>query len=124
MICGSCSNSLKPIYIEGVKIHACQGGCGGLWFERNEQKKLTERPPSTGQSLLDGETVEGVRFFRNVEHACPRCQTTLLFRHFFSKAHSFGVDQCSKCGGFWLEIDKITKNTIHRRELVRTAFED
>ena len=44
-----------------------------------------------------------------MEHICPYCKTTLLFRHFFSKNFDTEVDQCAKCGGFWLDVAGLSK---------------
>lgn len=90
--------------ITGVKVHACAGSCGGLWFEWNQIKKLKDRNPATGAELLHVERAEGVHVFRDVQHPCPHCIHTLLYRHCFNKPFNYEVDQCAKCGGFWLDV--------------------
>ena len=106
MICPSCSNHLDLLVIIKIQFYACEKGCGGLWFNRMAIKKLPELPDNSGQGLLMTGSADGVRSFRDVEHICPQCKTTLLFRHFFSKAHDLEVDQCSKCGGLWVDFGR------------------
>ena len=47
--------------------------------------------------------------YRGAEHICPQCRTTLLFRHFFSKEWDTEVNQCAKCGGFWIDVAGLSK---------------
>lgn len=104
MNCPACKQELTPHAITGVNVHACEDGCGGLWTASAQIKKLADRNAGTGESLLKVKRAEGVRVFRNIEHVCPKCETTLLYRHFFSKAHEMEIDQCSKCGGYWVDV--------------------
>lgn len=102
MKCPACNHELKLLQVTGVKAHACEGSCGGLWFEWKEIKKLYDRNTGAGAELLHVERADGVHIFRNVHHPCPRCIHTVLYRHCFSKPFNYEVDQCSKCAGFWL----------------------
>ena len=52
---------------------------------------------------------DGIKVYRRVEHICPQCKTTLLFRHFFSKEMDTEVNQCAKCGGFWVDVAGLAK---------------
>ena len=103
MNCPACNNELKLLQVTGIKAHACEGSCGGLWFDWKEIKKIMERNAAAGAELLHVERAEGVHVFRNIQHPCPKCLHTLLYRHCFSKPFNYEVDQCSKCGGFWLD---------------------
>ena len=103
MNCPACNHELKLLEVTGVKVHACEGSCGGLWFEWNQIKKLADRNAGAGAELLHVERAEGVRVFRDIQHPCPRCIHTLLYRHCFSKPFYYEVDQCAKCAGFWLD---------------------
>ncbi len=104
MNCPACNNELQPMKITGVKVQACQGSCGGLWFERNQLKKLKNRNAGAGAELLRVERAEGVHVFRNVQHPCPHCIHNLLYRHYFSRKFRYEIDQCPKCGGYWLDV--------------------
>lgn len=86
---------------------ACQNGCAGMWFDRYEIKKINSNNFRSGRELLKIEQAEGVRMFRNVDHVCPKCEMTLLLRHFFDRKRGLEVDQCSRCGGIWVEMGKV-----------------
>jgi len=53
--------------------------------------------------------MEGVRSFRNIDHICPKCEMTLLLRHFFDRKKGLEVDQCARCGGIWVEMGTLLK---------------
>ena len=103
MNCPACHHELKLLQVTGVKTHACEGSCGGLWFEWNEIKKLKDRNPAAGAELLRVERADGVHVFRDIQHPCPHCIHTLLYRHCFSREFNYEVDQCAKCAGFWID---------------------
>ena len=103
MNCPACNHELKLLKVTGVKAHACEGSCGGLWFEWRQIKKLKDRNAAAGAELLHVERAEGVHVFRDIQHPCPHCIHTLLYRHCFSREFKYEVDQCSKCAGFWLD---------------------
>ncbi len=86
---------------------ACQGGCAGLWFDRYEIKKINSSNFGSGRDLLGITQIEGLRLFRNVDHICPKCETTIFLRHFFDRKRGLEVDQCPRCGGIWVEMGKI-----------------
>ena len=104
MNCPACNNELQLLEITGVKVQACVGSCGGLWFEWSAIKKLKDRNPATGAKLLHVERAEGVHTFRDVQHPCPHCIRSLLYRHCFSRQFNYEIDQCAKCAGFWLDV--------------------
>jgi hypothetical protein len=103
MNCPACNNELQIVEITGVNVYACVGSCGGLWFERKEIKKIKDRNAASGSELLHVERAEGVHTFRDIQHPCPHCIHTLLYRHCFSRKFNYEVDQCAKCAGFWLD---------------------
>ena len=104
MDCPACNNELKAVSVTGVKVQTCAGSCGGLWFEWHEIKKLKDRNAGAGAELLLVERAEGVHTFRDIQHPCPHCIRSLLYRHCFSRKFSYEIDQCAKCAGFWVDV--------------------
>lgn len=104
MDCPACHNELQLVEITGVKVQACVGSCGGLWFAWSAIKKLRDRNPAVGAELLHVERAEGVHTFRNIQHPCPHCIRSLLYRHCFSRQFRYEIDQCAKCAGFWVDV--------------------
>jgi Zn-finger nucleic acid-binding protein len=109
MKCPACENELQTVLLAGITIHACKGGCGGLWFNRFQFEKLKALKPGIGKSLVTIDRAEGVKFYRGAEHPCPACQTTLLYRHFFNADWDTEVNQCSKCIGLWIDLAGLAK---------------
>lgn len=109
MKCPSCENELQKTVVAGITVHACQGECGGLWFNRFQFKKLKVLKPGIGKSLVTIDRAEGVKFYRGAEHPCPACKTTLLYRHFFNADWDTEINQCSKCRGFWIDVAGLAK---------------
>jgi len=109
MDCPACKNVLTKIVQAGVKVLVCQNECGGLWFSQSQLRRLEELKSGLGSSLLKIERADGVKVYRGAEHICPQCKTTLLFRHFFSKELDTEVNQCAKCGGFWIDVAGLAK---------------
>ena len=107
-------------------MHVCQGSCGGFWFPLSQVRKLEHVKPGAGSEFLLFEKADGVKIYRGAEHPCPQCQTTLLYRHFFSKKYDTEVNQCSKCSGFWIDvgglIDLIKTSKKGKDELVENYF--
>jgi len=125
MNCPSCSNGLTIFYYGELGVMACQYGCAGLWFDRYEIKKINSSNFRKGRELLKIEQAQGIRLFRNVDHVCPKCEMTLLLRHFFDKKHSLEVDQCPRCGGIWIEMGEIfkeKKSDVEREKLINNYF--
>ena len=109
MECPACENVLTKFINAGVKVLACKDECGGLWFSQSQVKRLEKFKSGLGASLLKIKRADGVKVYRGVEHICPQCKTTLLFRHFFSKEFDTEVNQCAKCGGFWVDFSGLAK---------------
>jgi uncharacterized protein len=125
MNCPSCSNALSVFYYGGVGIMACQDGCAGLWFDRYEIKKINQNNFGSGGDLLKISQTEGIRLFRNVDHICPKCEMTLLLRHFFDRKRGLEVDQCARCGGIWVEMGTVLKGNeseVEREKLIDDYF--
>lgn len=104
---------------------ACQDGCAGLWFDRYEIKKINRNNFGSGYDLLKISQIEGVRSFRNVDHICPKCEMTLLLRHFFDRKRGLEVDQCARCGGVWIEMGIVLKDKnseAEREKLIDDYF--
>jgi uncharacterized protein len=109
MKCPACENELTEHKVSGVKVNVCAGSCGGLWFHIAQTRKIERLKPGAGSALLHFEVADGVKTYRGAEHPCPHCNTTLLYRHFFSRKLDTEVNQCSKCSGFWVDVGGLSK---------------
>lgn len=108
MKCPACGNPLSPITVGGITVNACQGGCGGIWFDRFELSKVDEPSQSAGESLLHIERNPAIQLDRNKrpQLMCPGCGV-IMMRHFFSVGKQVLVDECPECAGTWLDAGEL-----------------
>ena len=126
MECPACENELTEHKVSGIKLDICRGSCGGIWIQHSQIKKIARLKLGAGSTLLSIDKADGLKIYRNAEHPCPNCKTTLLFRHFFSRKYDTEVNQCSKCAGFWVDpggLSKIMKSqNKDKKELIENFF--
>lgn len=103
MRCPACGRELSEMKVEDIIVDVCEGGCGGIWFDQFELAKVDEKHESAGERLLSIEKARGISFDHSKRRMCPRCEDTVLMRHFFSVKQQVEVDECPSCGGFWLD---------------------
>jgi len=109
MECPACSNMLQEVTVADVTVDLCKGGCGGIWFDWFELKKLDEPHESAGRELLDVERDKGIIIDHTKRLNCPKCDDIVMMRHFFSVKKEVEVDECPGCGGFWLDTGELGK---------------
>lgn len=122
MKCPACDHPLAEFVMGGVKLDACQGGCGGIWFDAFELARVGESLGTPGTHLLqvDRDPARVVDLQR--KRACPRCEGIKLKRHFSSAQRKIEVDDCPNCGGCWLdagELQQLRSEQV-RREAATT----
>ncbi|MFH1277573.1 MAG: zf-TFIIB domain-containing protein [Candidatus Eisenbacteria bacterium] len=109
MKCPACGNPLKKTTVAGVELDLCDGGCGGVWFDRFELEKLDE-PHEPGEDWFrkirrDPQAeIDGSR-----RRKCPQCGDVYMMRHFFSVKAEVQVDECPGCAGYWLDHGELSK---------------
>src|ERR1019366_8440109 len=104
MKCPACGTALTPMTIAGMIVNACQGGCGGIWFDRFELSKVDEPTQSAGELLLHIERNPAIQVDteKRPQLKCPECGVPMM-RHFFSVKKQVLVDECPECDGTWLD---------------------
>lgn len=102
MNCPVCGMEMEEVKIDAIAVDVCKQGCGGLWFDRFELKKVDEPHESAGEGLLMQGQGRG-KPDPSQKRMCPKCEKMPLMRHFFSVKKEVEVDECPKCGGFWLD---------------------
>jgi len=128
MKCPACDRSLIPIQAGSITVDACQGGCGGLWFDNYELKRVDEPGEIDGEALLNIEIDLGAEVDYQRRRSCPKCSGVVLMRHFFNQARRVEVDTCPKCGGVWLDagelaqIRKENATTVDRNQAASQYF--
>ena len=107
MKCPACFNELTELQLGSLTVDACQGGCGGIWFDAFEMEKVDEEQEAAGEPLLNIQRDERLVVDPSRKRECPRCAGIKLHRHFFSAKRRVEVDQCPNCGGYWLDAGEL-----------------
>jgi len=123
MKCPACFNELTPLQVCDLTVDACQGGCGGVWFDAFELQKVDEEHETAGERLLNIQRDAGLSLDKSRKRECPRCAGVKLHRHFFSARRRVEVDECPGCGGCWLDAGELAKIRAekHQAALVKQA---
>jgi Zn-finger nucleic acid-binding protein len=106
MDCPVCKVELVNVSVGKVLIDACLNGCGGLWFDQMELRKFDEPHEAFDEKLLKLENTRP-QSIRPKKLRCPRCETIVMMRHFFSIKRNVEVDECAQCGGVWLDAGEL-----------------
>lgn len=108
MICPACNKNLISITEGEITLDICKEGCGGVWFDWLELKKFDESHEKISSEILSlsPETDTNIKIEKRV---CPRCQDTVMLRHFSSIKREIEVDECGSCGGFFLDASELRK---------------
>ena len=106
MKCPSCKNPLREKGAGGMTLDVCYGGCGGIWFDASELERVNARAATTLHTIWNV-PVGNVKL--TAPRPCPRCPELVLERKWFSDLKKVEIDQCSKCGGIWLDAGEFTR---------------
>ena len=90
-----------------ITVDVCKGGCGGIWFDSFELRKVDEPHESAGEVLLDIERNKGITIDYSKRRRCPKCDDIIMMRHFYSVKKQVAVDECPSCGGYWLDVGEL-----------------
>jgi len=110
MNCPACRNKLEEISVDSMTIELCQGGCGGMFFDHHELKKVDEPTELTGEKLVDLQSKAAVAVATTEpRRQCPKCPSVTMMRHYFSVRKEVVIDECGNCGGMWLDKGELEK---------------
>ena len=126
MKCPACDTTMEEVIVEDIAVDVCKQGCGGLWFDNFELQKVNETHESAGESLLQIRAEGTVTIDPSQRRMCPKCEDITMMRHFFSVNKEVEVDECPKCGGFWLDCGELgrIRNQYSSEEERKNAAKD
>jgi len=106
MNCPACRKPLREKNVPGMTVDLCHGGCGGIWFDAAELRRVDARTAPMLHSVRQYGAPTPVP---DEPRICPRCAPQVLDRRWFSEAKTVEIDQCDKCGGIWLDDGEFTR---------------
>ncbi|MFB2833656.1 zf-TFIIB domain-containing protein [Floridanema evergladense] len=107
MKCPACDNELSEKLAGNITVDVCEGGCGGIWFDRFELQKVDNLEETEGESLLNIQKSPEVEVNHNLRRYCPKCPNILMMRHYYGVKKQVLVDECPSCAGFWLDAGEL-----------------
>ena len=106
MKCPACKSPLREKGAGGMTLDVCYGGCGGIWFDSSELERVNARAAATLHTIWNV-PVANVKLTE--PRLCPRCPELVLERKWFSESKKVEIDQCTKCGGIWLDAGEFSR---------------
>lgn len=100
MKCPACGHALANRHVGTIVVDVCDGGCGGVWFDNFELRKV---------DVAGAEAIRGVprdlslHVDRESRRKCPRCDSQWMLRRYFSRLKRTVIDECPACAGIWLD---------------------
>ena len=119
MQCPACGRELVSKTVNDLAVDVCEGGCGGVWFNWLEVTRWSELTVSPAQEQLVVARNEQIGIDHSRRYRCPRCENIAMSRGFSSVLPDLLLNDCSSCGGFWLngdEVDEIPHHEISQVE--------
>jgi Zn-finger nucleic acid-binding protein len=108
MTCPACGHALSPRTVGDVTVDVCDGGCGGIWFDRFELRKVDEVSEAAGEALLDVHRDGAVQVDSAKRYVCPKCTDgVVMMRHFWSVKRAVTIDECPECSGVFLDVGEL-----------------
>jgi uncharacterized protein len=100
MKCPACGNPLSNMIAGNVSVDACRSGCGGVWLDNFELKRIDENGAAALAHIWrDPE----MHVDHNHKRFCPKCEEQPMHRRFFSRKRAVEIDECPNCAGIWLD---------------------
>jgi Zn-finger nucleic acid-binding protein len=103
MRCPACGHELNEIKLGSVAIDVCEAGCGGIWFDANELKKIEQEQVHAPDQVVDIHRDPDTKPDVKCARYCPRCLTDKLETRIPRLGSAIEFDCCPRCGGYWLD---------------------
>lgn len=100
MNCPACGNILTTRQAGKIAVDVCDGGCGGVWFDNFELRKVDE---AGAQQILGVPRDPALQLDPERKRQCPKCDNQWMMRRFFSRLRRTQIDECPNCAGIWLD---------------------
>ncbi len=130
MKCPACDNAMTEVKVQDINVDVCRGGCGGVWFDWFELKKVDEPHEAMGEDLMHVERAAGVELHEDGKRNCPRCEGVPMLKHFASVKREVQVDECPNCAGFFLDHGELNsirdqfETEDQRKQAAEAVFSD
>ena len=101
MRCPLCHSTMTPQDFGEVEVDFCEEGCGGIWFDWAELRRVDEPEEGFG-SALDAALTRSPAPRRSGPLTCTRCSIQMR-EHRYKRIQGVMLDECYECRGFFLD---------------------
>ena len=116
ILCPACKKPMKKIFVPSaaMNVDICVDGCGGIYFDRREFKRVDEQNEDITPILeaIENKTFQYVS--QEIKRECPNCGA-MMVKNYTSANFNIQLDECYSCGGTFLdngELQKIRESKI------------
>jgi len=116
-MCPACGRKLHRFKAGTITLDGCDGGCGGIWFDRRELARVNRDHPDPDAKIADLTCDPAVRVHDDDLRSCPKCDSVTLEKKLYCLGSGVIMDVCPECRGTWLdhgELEKI-REALHPR---------
>ena len=107
MKCLRCKTHMIILENRSVKFDVCYLGCGGVWFDWMEFKKIDESHEADPEFIKKISQCATKKIHLSEKLNCPKCSKQPMIRRFSSVKKESEIDECPQCGGFWLDAGEL-----------------
>lgn len=107
--CPACDQLLSEVTLGSVAIDVCDHGCGGVWFDGAELKKVEHEQRDAAGPVIKLRHHAPLEPKHEHVRRCPRCQTYKLERRIPRLGSAIEFDHCMHCHGYWLDQGALEK---------------
>lgn len=106
--CPACNGVMKKVFIEETKtnVDICIDGCGGIWFDANEDKFYDEAHENIDEILSAYKNKEYLKVNQDFDRYCPVCGAKLK-KTYTSDKRQVIIDECLSCGGKFFDYKEL-----------------
>ena len=113
MQCPVCQKTMTEQDFGGVKVSVCTEGCKGLFVKWDALARLEKKNQGMSDALQDALHYPRHNDDSRGQLACPVCKIS-MHRHLFQHDNEVNVDECYKCGSFFLDSGELNEIREHR----------
>jgi len=122
MFCPNCKKELEEVkgfshYGSIITLNQCKN-CGGIWFNNLELVTLEEEEAKKLEDIMVKNPTE-IYSDNQKEKLCPLCKLPLLRLKDPTIPKNINIENCQKCGGFWMNRGETTKYKEYQKEKIK-----
>lgn len=106
--CPACGKIMKKVYLENqdFMVDICLDGCGGIWLDNRELKKLDEKKEDITPISEAKKNHDYIKVDTSLDRECPLCHKPMVKNHVSAKME-ITIDECYKCGGKFFDHSEL-----------------